>query len=63
MELKLTEEKIQQAKDLLKEVEQNNGYLMIAKACGITRKEVSAIHKLLLKEIGEATPIEVEQDD
>lgn len=57
------EDKVILAKELLLEVEKNNGHLMIAMKTGLTKQEVANLHTELLKELGEKTPLEVEQYD
>lgn len=52
--VELTEEIKAQAKDLLKEVEKNNGHLSIAHSLGLTRIQVAEVHQELMTEIAEA---------
>lgn len=57
------EDKVILAKELLLEVEKNNGHLMIAMKTGLTKQEVANLHTELLKEIGASIEMQVEQDD
>jgi len=52
--MELTEEKKAQAKELLADVEKNNGHLSIAHSLGLTRIQVVEIHQELMTEIAEA---------
>ena len=56
--LELTTEKIESTILLLKEIEQNNGYLGIARKIRLSRAQVEKIHQKMNKKIAELTPKE-----
>ena len=52
-EPELTEEKVEEAVVLLKNVEENNGHLAIAQELGLTNAQVAKIHKAMADKISE----------
>ena len=58
VEPKLTTEKIEQTVVLLKEVEKNNGHVVIAQEVGLSQEQVALIHQKMFEKIAELTPSE-----
>jgi hypothetical protein len=57
-EPELTEEKINAAIELLKEVEINNGHIKIAQRVGLTQQQVALIHQKMQEKIADLTKVE-----
>jgi len=53
----LTTEKVEEAISLLKDIENNNGYLAIAGNVKLTMKQIKEIHLAMKERIVELTPV------
>jgi len=61
-EPKLTRVKVEGCVLLLKEIEQNNGYLGIAKKSGLSCSQVKEIHRAVKSKIADLTPVVITEE-